>query len=336
MSRKTAILFGAAAALAGLWLGPAQAKDLFYYLGQGSVQVIDGDTDAIVADIPVKGWSRSGALSSDKRTLYVMANRHLIHKIDTASNKLAGTADVNQDGWDHFIFGFCMANDDKTGYAAMMSRKTDGGEVVIGTPVVAQVDLDTGKILRSVEVPWGVASLARVKDGTWVYAIGKDLYKIDATGSDMKVAETVPYFEKKYNMLPFWDYQWENGGVWIANYYTPELMGLLTIDAAGTVGDIPIKGDPAFAYSVIFSPDKKAVYGTMDDLTTIDVAKKKYAASVPHPEGTSYGINVTSDGKKIYVGGGGSTLMVYDAKTLKVLKTLQMASDGMDIRRVTF
>ena len=110
----------------------------------------------------------------------------------------------------------------------------------------------------------------------------------------------------------------------------------LTIDAAGTVGDIPIKGDPAFAYSVIFSPDKKTVYGTMDDLTAIDVAKKKYAASVPHPEGTSYGINVTSDGKKIYVGGGGATLMVYDASTLKVLKTLQMDSDGMDIRRVTF
>jgi DNA-binding beta-propeller fold protein YncE len=314
----------------------SEAKDVFYYLGGGSVQVIDGDTDTIVADIAVKGWSRSGALASDKKTLYVLASRHLINKIDTASNKLAGTADVNADGWERFIFGFCMANDDKTGYAAMISRKAANGEAVIGKPVVAQIDLDTGKILRQVEVPWGVASIARVKDGTWVYAIGKDVYKIDASGADMKIAETVPYFEKKYNMLPFWDYTWENGGVWITNYYTPELMGLLTIDNAGKIGDVPLKGDPVFAYSVIFSPDKKKVYGTMDDLTVIDVAKKTYAASVPNPEGTSYGINVSSDGKKIYVGGGGETLMIYDAATLKVVKTLHMASDGMDIRRVTF
>lgn len=336
MNRKTAILFGAAATLAGLWFGPAQAKDLFYYLGQGSVQVIDGDTDAIVAEIPMKGWARSGALASDKKTLYVMGNRHLIHKIDLASNKVVGTADVNQGGWDRFIFGFCMANDDKSAYAAMMSRKTDGGDVVIGTPVVAQIDLDTGNILRSVEVPWGVASLARVKDGTWVYAIGKDLYKIDASGPDMKVAETVPYFEKKYNMLPFWDYTWENGGIWSSPYYTPELMGLMLIDASGQILDTPLKGDPIFAYSAVLSPDHKLAYTTMDDLTVIDVAKKTYKTSVPLPEGTSYGINVSSDGKKIYVGGGGATLMVYDAATLKVLKTLQMASDGMDIRRVTF
>lgn len=336
MKPTRTILFGAVAALASLWVGPAHAKDVFYYLGEGSVEVIDGDTDAIVATIPVKGWSRSAALTSDKKTLYVLANRHLIHKIDLATNQRVGTADVNQDGWDHFIFGFCMANDDKTGYAGMISRKTDGGDVVIGTPVVAQIDLDTGKILRTVEVPWGVASLARVKDGTWVYAIGKDLYKIDASGADMKISETVPYFEKKYNMLPFWDYTWENGGVWSSPYYTPELMGLMTIDGSGQIVDVPLKGDPVFAYSAILSPDRKLAYTTMDDLTVIDMAKKTYKTSTPLPEGTSYGINVSSDGKKIYIGAGGATLMVYDAATLKVMKTLQMDSDGMDIRRVTF
>jgi glutamine cyclotransferase len=57
---------------------------------------------------------------------------------------------------------------------------------------------------------------------------------------------------------------------------------------------------------------------------------------VPIKEGTCYGINVSADGRKIYVGGGGSTLTVYDAATLKPLKVLQMASDGMDLRRIAF
>jgi glutamine cyclotransferase len=57
---------------------------------------------------------------------------------------------------------------------------------------------------------------------------------------------------------------------------------------------------------------------------------------VPIAEGTCYGVNVSSDGRKVYVGGGGSTLTVYDAQTLKPIKVLQMASDGMDVRRLRF
>ena len=57
-------------------------------------------------------------------------------------------------------------------------------------------------------------------------------------------------------------------------------------------------------------------------------------SSVPIKEGTCYGVNVSADGRKIYVAGGGSTLTVYDAATLKPLKVLQMASDGMDLRRI--
>ena len=38
------------------------AKDIFYYIGYGMVQVVDGDTDAIVADIPVDGWIRASPI----------------------------------------------------------------------------------------------------------------------------------------------------------------------------------------------------------------------------------------------------------------------------------
>jgi DNA-binding beta-propeller fold protein YncE len=73
----------------------------------------------------------------------------------------------------------------------------------------------------------------------------------------------------------------------------------------------------------------------MDDLTVIDLKRRRYERSIPIEEGTCYGVNVSSDGRKIYVGGGGSTVSVYDAKTLKRLKVLQMATDGMDLRRVS-
>jgi hypothetical protein len=121
------------------------------------------------------------------------------------------------------------------------------------------------------------------------------------------------------------------------NYYTEKYMGLLLVDQrSGDIRDVVLNGEPAMAYSVVLAPDRKRAYAVMDDLTVIDLVKQRYVASVPNKEGTCYGVNVSSDGRKIYVGGGGATVTIYDAKTLKRLKVLDMASDGMDIRRIAF
>ena len=314
-----------------------EAGDRFYYLGYESIQVIDGDSDAIVADIAIKGATRDVALSADRKFLYVTTNRHLVHKVDLAKNQVVASSDISSDGWDRFMFGFVVDADGKTAYGALMSRKTDDGEVVIGKPVVAQLDLETGKLLRSVEVPRGIAHLVSVRGGKTLYAVGQDLFKIDTTGSELKVIETVAMFDKGINILPFWDYAFDNGGVASMNYYTEKFMGLLLVDqGSGDIEDIVVKGEPVMAYSVILAPDRKKAYAVMDDLTVIDLAKKTYVTSVPIKEGTCYAVNVSSDGRKIYVGGGGSTLTIYDAQTLRPMKVLQMASDGMDLRRVSF
>jgi DNA-binding beta-propeller fold protein YncE len=316
---------------------PAHAGDRFYYLGYELIQVIDGDTDTIVADIPIRGATREVGLTADRKSLYVATNRHLVHKVDLAANRVVASADLHNDGWERFMFGFALDADGRTAYGALMSRRTDGGDVIVGKPVVAQFDLATGKVLRSVEVPWGVAHLVSVRDGATIYAFGQDLYKIDTTGTDLRVVETVPMFDKGMNILPFWDYAFDNGGVASMNYYTEKHMGLLLVDQkSGDVRDIVVGGDPAMAYSVVLAPDRKRAYAVMDDLTVIDVAKRRYVASVPINGGTCYGVNVSSDGRKVYAGGGGSTVTVFDAKTLKPIKVLQMATDGMDIRRIAF
>ena len=98
----------------------------------------------------------------------------------------------------------------------------------IGKPVVAQFDLDTGKILRSVEVPWGVGQLLSVEGGRSLYAFGQDLYRIDTTGSELRIAATTPMFDKGMNILPLWMY--DTGGVTSLNYYTEKYMGILLID----------------------------------------------------------------------------------------------------------
>jgi len=337
MNKKLTSMLVIAAMFLGLNTNTAIAKDIFYYLGYGVVQVVDGDTDAIVADIPVNGWIRESAFTADRKFLYVVTKRHLIHKIDLAEKQVVSTIDTGGAGWDRFIYGFDLAPDGKSAFVNLLSRTTQKGEVVVTPPMLAQIDLQDGRIMRSIEMPWGSTALVSVKNSTNIYVIGKDIVKVDVSGKEMKVIGSYPMFEKKWNILPLWDNTMENGGVFMANYYTPELMGLVSIDTnSGEITDTPLEGAPVFAYSVMSSPDKKKVYAVMDELIVIDLESRSYEHVVPIPEGTNYAINISSDGKKIYVSGGGSTTTVFDAESLKPISVLQMESDGMDFRRLTF
>jgi DNA-binding beta-propeller fold protein YncE len=337
MARNMASLLVITALLVGVTTQTAQAKDTFYYLGYGLIQVVDGDTDAIVADIPVDGWIRESDFTADRKFLYVVTKRHLIHKIDLAEKQVVSTIDAFGDGWDRFIYGFDLAPDGKSAFVNLLSRTTRKGEAVVAPPMLAQINLEDGQIMRSIEVPWGSASLVSVKNSTNIYVIGKDIVKVDVSGGEMKVTGTYPMFEKKWNILPLWDNTMENGGVFMVNYYTPEWMGLVSIDtSSGEITDTPLDGPPVFAYSVMLSPDKQKVYAVMDELTVIDLETRSYEHVIPIPGGTHYAINVSSDGSKIYVSGGGATTTIFDAKSLKPIKVLQMETDGMDLRRLTF
>ena len=337
MNKKLTGLLVIAIIFIGLNPTTAIAKDIFYYLGYGLIQVVDGDTDAIVGDIPVDGWIRESDFTADRKFLYVVTKRHLIHKIDLAEKQVVSTIDAGGDGWDRFIYGFDLAPDGKSAFVNLLSRTTRKGEAVVVPPMLAQINLEDGHIMRSVEVPWGSTSLVSVKNSTNIYVIGKDIVKIDVSGENMKVIGTYPMFEKKWNILPLWDNTMENGGIFMVNYYTPELMGLVSIDTNnGEITDAPLDGPPVFAYSVMLSPDKKKVYAVMDELTVIDLETRTYEHIIPIPGGTHYAINVASDGSKIYVSGGGATTTIFDAKSLKPIKVLQMETDGMDIRRLTF
>ena len=108
------------------------------------------------------------------------------------------------------------------------------------------------------------------------------------------------------------------------------------ITSSGEVTEKPIKGPPPMAYSFTYSADRKKAYGIMEDLIVLDLETSSIARTLPNAEGTSYSVIPTRDGKKLYVGAGGSTITVYDAETLKVLKVLQTHADACSLRKVTF
>jgi DNA-binding beta-propeller fold protein YncE len=315
--------------------GRAEAKELIFHMGYEMLQVIDVDTDEIT-DIPIKGAARDSAFSADKKFLYVTGSRRNINKIDLEKMQVVDSIKVEEKGWERFITGMALSQDGKTAYVNVFSRRTEKGEAVIGHPEVLQIDLGSGKILRSVEVPFGVSSLCLVENDTKLYALGQDLYSIDVSKKQMAIVDTISMFERGINVLAFWHYTAENDGVWLSPYYTAEGMGLLSIETkSGKVTETMIEGAPPFAYNAIYSPDKTKAYAVMDEVAVIDLKTKTYEKIVIIPEGTCYGVIPTTDGKKLYAGGGGSTITVFDVATMLPIKVLQMETDGMGLRRLT-
>jgi len=314
-----------------------EAKDLIFNEGYDMVQVIDADTYQ-VSTIPIKGSVRDSAFSADKKFFYVTGSRRYLEKIDIAKRRLVNLTKVEADGWqDRFIFGLALAPDGKTGYVHLIDRKIVGDEPVVGQPEIAQINLTTGKILRSIKVPWGVASLALVKNGTTLYAVGQDIYPIDVAGKKMTIGKTIHLLDKGINMLAFWTYIHENRGIWLSPYYTATGWGLFSINThTGKIEQTPIKGEPLFAYGAVYSPDHKKAYSVMDDVGVIDLKTRTVTKVVPNGEGTCYGNVVTSDGQRLFVGGGGSTVTVYDTATMKPIRVLQLKTDGMGLRELTY
>jgi len=334
MSKK--YLFPACLLLAAtLVCSPALAKDLIFHMGNEMIQVIDTDTDQIT-DIPIKGAARDSVFTADKKALYVTGTRRDIQKLDLEKMQITKSFLVEEEGWDRLVYGLAVSKDGKTGYVNVFSRKTENGEAVIGHPEVLQINLDNGKILRRVEVPFGIVSLCLVENDSKMYALGQDIYTIDVSRKQMKIVDTIPMFDKGINILALWHYTAENDGVWLSPYYSAEGMGLLSIDTkTGKVTETMLQGEPPFAYNAIYSPDKTKAFAVMDEVAVIDLKTKTYDKVVPIPEGTCYGVMPTTDGKKIYAGAGGSTITVFDAKTMQPIKILQMETDGMGLRRLT-
>ena len=316
--------------------GLAEAKDVFFLAGYDKMFVIDGDKDELIKEIPVEGFLRGMAITKDKKFAYANGSRRALHKVDLEQGKVVKTLKFDSNGWERLIYGFQVDNQAKTAYLSFFSRKLENGQAYVDSPSIAQVDLNTGEILRSVDIPYGTVTVVLGADGQKVYAVGQDIITIDVSGKDMAIVDTFPMFDKGYNTLPLHDFTDENDGIFLGHYYSPTHMGFMTIDThTGKITDTPLPGVMAFAYGFTYNADKTKAIGVMDEIYVIDLKTKTMVGEKKIHSGTKFTLNVSSDDKKIYVGGGGSVLAVYDAETLKLIKEIHVSTDGgFDLKRV--
>ncbi|MGE0052186.1 MAG: quinohemoprotein amine dehydrogenase subunit beta [Arcobacter sp.] len=200
------------------------------------------------------------------------------------------------------------------------------------------------KPVKSFEMPRQTTVVSTGKDGK-VYVVGTDLYEVNPTTGDIKVAKKIVKWGKEgYSDL-------DSAANYIIGQQTGDLTALYATikyddpknpsEDAGTwywgitsvdlnTGEIiqqNISEYETLMFTAIRSPkDSNILYGVLNDLTKFDLKEQKVLKRVV-TDHTYYSVVPSMDGDKLYLGSCLDDIAVYDANTLEKIGKIQLSGD---------
>ncbi len=319
--------------------GPAGAADFLYVPVSNAVHVIDCSTDTVIKTIPAYDDYIVTAAHSPDGKRYYACGWESIYAIDTTTNELVDTFNFSSPLSKVSIGAFAVSNDGGKLYLAanIVKKKQNVPRLNVLPPQLVVYDIKKRKVLENYEVPRGILAVLPLRnDPDSLILMGLDVHKLNLKNGKIEklVGCLHPEEGEEAKNMSFTNTNTSPGdhGLVAAPYITMSEagpgIGYMIVDTNnGKVNTL--KGEHMwFEYSVRVSPDKKYLYGVMDELIKIDIKTGKTLGYVPLEKGTVYCVAVTTDGKKIYVGPGGPDISVYDAETLQLLGIIPLDADG--------
>jgi DNA-binding beta-propeller fold protein YncE len=344
MRRRSTMRWVLLAACGLVLMAPAGllAKDYLYVPVIDGLQVVDCDTDTVVKTVPMqKDYVCQSAFSPDGKRYY-LSNFDVAYAFDTATDALLDTYRFSHPLSLVTVFGFAVSQD---GTKLLLSctiakKKHNIPRLNVLPPQLVIYDLKKKQVDTQYEIPYGVTSIITLRnDPDQVVLLGRDAFRFSLkTG---KLEKVLSFFNPEKGEEPKNSFVvWNNcspgdHGIFTVPYYTATGMGYTVIDR--NTGEVrTLKGkDVWMIYSTLVSPDKRYMYGIMDELVKIDFETGETVKSVPITRGTCYAVALTADGKKVYVGPAGNDLSVYDTSTLELLKVIPLSGDGAIVHRIS-
>ena len=346
---RTALLLAAALALAAA--GPAAAKDLLVTIAKpGNLYVFDAAERTLLKDCPLGTDMNPGVIqmSPDGKGAYALVNRWQdVVGIDIATcEKVFYAAQSDGDVVRRSIGSLAVSPDGAEIYTVRnpVRHLVDRYEVMEPEFAVFAADAGTGaEPVRTYPAPRRSTVMAADAAGA-VYIAGHDIYKFDPTSGAIETAIANRTWDRPTysgpDVLAFWPVGRQNEEfllMYTAAVFTGEdreevqdyVWGFSSVDLE--TGETQIR-DFASLEVLMFSGvrDPNAdnlLYGVYTQLSKHDVDTKTLIKRVDLPH-TYYVINISTDGKEIYVGGTNDDIGVYDAGTLERIGEMRIPSGG--------
>jgi len=305
--------------------------------------IIDASTRSVRAEHRVPGAEGqifTIIISPDQRTAYLLVDRmERIVGIDVRSGREVFRADLStpQERVKCF-FAMTISPDGKELIVYELPTKLEPSEYVVEDPRFAVFATDAGlsaKAVRSFTAPRRVHTLLARPDGRSFYAIGFDLYEYDVRSGKLLGTRGIQHWQipdhTTPDVLAFWPVT-EPTGIFTSPVTTEVKRGsesvpttaLMVLDLkSGDLAYHDFEPLSALIFSTVLSPDKHHAYGVYTTLTSIDTVAYRLERRIPLDH-TFYDINVSSDGREIYLGGTNCDVAFYDAATLEKKAILKL------------
>ncbi|MEI2384813.1 quinohemoprotein amine dehydrogenase subunit beta [Breoghania sp. JC706] len=353
--RKRIVTFGARFGLAGLLALAgglaASAKDMIVTMAKpDQLYVIDAKARTVDKACTLDFNIIPGviAMSPDNTIAYVLGNRwEDVFGIDLSTCETVFSAHQS-DGEVRrkSIASLAVSKDGKHVFTVRNPVKLLADRYQVMEPEFAVYDTSSGlnaEPVKTSPAPRRMTVMATGEDGT-VYAAGREIYAIDPDTGEFTIKIANRSWDRPTysgpDVLAFWPIGTQANEfllLYSAAKFTDAtksemadfVWGYESVDLA--TGKSEIEDFASFEvimFSAVRDPnDKSKLYGVYTQLSKYDVAKKELIKRVDLPH-TYYCVNISSDGKEIYVGGTNDDIGVYDAETLERLGEIRLPSGG--------
>jgi DNA-binding beta-propeller fold protein YncE len=366
MNSKVTRIFGTAAlacvfAFSAFGQTPTNLKGLMYV---GTIDqkllIIDEASTNVVGEIPLGGIPRITVLSTDQKKVYILTTQLALETVDLVARRVINSFPLS-DGrsiprvsrmYPGRFSGLVVDPSGRYVYTTLKVTIKEIDRFRNDPPVFVKIDLQDKKIVKTIPFPKeyedGFGSDATYKispDGKRLYVFDGDIAVLDI--DDLHQVDRIELSKPEYPgaspyRLAASDDPNDAPGI-VTNVFTSvdpdvhkETLGLAKLDLATKKVEYTPLG-PAFPMvGFALSPDRKLGYSLMVyntganrvwewwlwDIGAHKVIKREFC--VPSRAGR---FTLTGDGSKIMVFGGGSSIEVFDAKTLKSTKLVYLNKD---------
>lgn len=289
--------------------------------------------------------------SPDGRVMYALTNRwQSVSGIDLESGEEVFRADLNVgDVRVHALFGLEVSPDGKQLFVVEQRYRAWSDHFEVLAPVIAVYRTNGGRAAvpdKLIPTPRQIQHLAVATDGRTLYAHGIDLYAIDiATGAVRQTypvanwvrtgygpADSIGWLGEQLNSsrvyaIPFYAQRRDTASA--ATAQSTRDVGLLTADLKSGVVSLDFFGsesdaDGLISASVNPTDRNQAIAIGGEQLFKIDRRTRHIVARAPTSGILFYVDAISSDGQRVYTGGGNCRVGIYRTRDLGELGLVEL------------
>ncbi|KZL19898.1 hypothetical protein PsAD2_01720 [Pseudovibrio axinellae] len=334
-----------------VFAGPSLARDLLVTAARpGNLYVFEAQNRKLIKDCDLGSSPVPGviAMSPGGKVAYVLVNlwQDVVGIDIETCEKVFFAKQSEGDVTRRSIASLAVSKDGKELYTVRNPVRKHSDRLEVMPAEFAVYDTNAGlqaepRLVH--EAPRRSTVMATDRKGA-VYVAGHDIYSIDpATGQTDIAIANASWNRPTYSppdVLAFWPIGSQNDEfmlLYTAAIFADEtkseladfVWGYQSVDL--TTGESVIEDFTSMEvlmFSAVRSPvDQSKLYGVYTQLSKHDVETKELIKRIDLPH-TYYVINISSDGKEIYVGGTSDDIGVYDAESLERIGEMRIPSGG--------